>query len=69
MIDYMGEPTMPTPCPVGPGGNQILVNQDESEILEATVMHVGIREAPDAMYQENDSFVTGVYRENDVAGS
>lgn len=69
MTENVGEMTMPTPCGTGPGGNQMLVNQDESEIFEATMMAVGVGPAPDAMYVEDDSHVTGVYREADVAGS
>lgn len=61
--------TMPTPCPTGDGGNHNLTNQDEQLILNMTFAAIGMREAPDPMYQENDSFVTGVYRDGDVAGS
>lgn len=50
----------------GPGGNTNLINNDESMIPGwSTVMG----EQPDAMFCENDSYVAGVYRENDVAGS
>lgn len=38
-------------CPTGPGGNMILVNQDESEILEASYEGMAVREAP-AGYRE-----------------
>jgi len=60
---------MPTPCPTGDGGNKNLVNQDEQLILDKTFAAITMGSAPDSMYVEDDSHVTGVYREADVAGS
>ena len=60
---------MPTPCPTGDGGNSTLTNQNEQDILDKTFAAISMGPAPDSMYTENDSYVTGVYRENDVAGS
>lgn len=60
---------MATPCPTGDGGNKNLVNQDEQMILNKTFAAVTMGAMPDRMYTEDDSHVTGVYREADVAGS
>lgn len=54
-------------CPVGPGGNQNIVNQDECLIIEATVAAVPIQNT--ALGTEDDSHVSIGYRDADVAGS
>jgi hypothetical protein len=54
-------------CPVGPGGNITIINQDEQAILNAFVAAVPIRDAGAAT--EDDSHVVMGYHEPDVAGS
>ena len=54
-------------CPTGPAGNKNLVNQDECEILDATIAAVPIQNT--ALGTEDDSHVVIGYRDGDVAGS
>jgi hypothetical protein len=54
-------------CPVGPGGNMTIVNQDEAMILAQTIGSVPIRTVPLGM--EDDSHVSPSHRDGDVAGS
>lgn len=54
-------------CPVGPGGNLTLVNQDEAAILAATMATVAVELT--ALGTEDDSHVTPGWRDGDVAGS
>lgn len=53
-------------CATGTGGNSTLNNQNEADILAATIAAVPMRAEG---YQEDDSHVTGVFYETDVAGS
>ncbi|MFF3363582.1 hypothetical protein [Streptomyces misionensis] len=54
-------------CPVGPGGNMDVVNQDEAMILAATVAATPVELT--ALGTEDDSHVGPGYRDGDVAGS
>ncbi|MEW2498374.1 hypothetical protein AB0942_33305 [Streptomyces nodosus] len=59
---------MTTPhCPTGPGGNLTIVNQDQQNILDATVAAVPVRGT--ALGVEDDSHVSPLFRGGDVAGS
>lgn len=54
-------------CPVGPGGNMTLVNQDEAMILAATIAATPMELS--ALGTEDDSHVTPSFRDGDVMGS
>lgn len=57
-----------TAKPTGDGGNTVLRNQNEADILAATVAAVPVV-APANTYQEDDSYLTPMFRDADVAGS
>lgn len=50
----------------GDGGNATIHNQDEADMLAACIGAVPLRAEG---YQEDDSHVTGAFREASVAGS
>lgn len=54
------------PATTPPGGNNTLVNQNEAEVLDATIEDAPFRQAD---VQEDDSHVQGIYRETEFAGS
>lgn len=54
-------------CPEGNGGNSTLANQDEAQILAATIAAVPTQGT--ALGSEDDSHVSPSHRDGDVAGS
>lgn len=54
--------------PTGPGGNRVIINQNEKAIIDASFQNIEVTSAPD-MWAENDSTCQGVYRRAAVAGS
>lgn len=70
MQPVRNKPDMAECCPVGPGGDTTIVNQDETMILDRTIMDAPNRSA-DAGWREDDSHVQGVYKtmSSDFGGS
>lgn len=54
--------------PTGDGGNTTLRNQNEQDILNRTIAAIPVV-APAGTYQEDDSYLTPMFRDGDVAGS
>ena len=65
------EPVMAAHPATGPSGNSTLTNLEECDVLDGTIEGTPVRNDIDPMFQEEDSYVQGVYATmiSDVGGS